>query len=65
MTLLLVAVAGWLVANVLFVVWMTHLSRRGQERRRAARGGVRHGLMAPGRESDARATAGQDGQAAA
>lgn len=65
MTLLLLAVAGWLVANALFVVWVTHLSRRGQERRRAARGDVRHGLMAKPRENDARATAGQDGQAAA
>lgn len=65
MTLLLVAVAGWLVANALFVVWMTHLSRRGQERRRAARGGVRHGLMTQERGTDARAAAGQDGQAAA
>jgi hypothetical protein len=65
MTLLLVAVAGWLVANALFVVGMTHLSRRGQERRRLTRGGVRHGLMTQERTTDARAAAGQDNQAAA
>jgi hypothetical protein len=64
MTLLLVAVAGWLVANVLFVVWVTHLSRRGQERRRASRGAGRHGLLSQERMTDAHA-AGQDNQAAA
>jgi hypothetical protein len=44
---------------------MTHLSRRGQERRRAARGGVRHGLLTQERATDARAAAGPDGQATA
>ena len=64
MTLLIEAVAGWLVANVLFVVWMTRLSRRGQERRRAVRAGVRRGLLTPERVTESRA-AGRDGQAAA
>jgi hypothetical protein len=64
MTLLIEAVAGWLVANVLFVVWMTHLSRRGQERRRAARGGIRRGVLTQERVTESRA-AGHDGQAAA
>lgn len=63
MTLLLEAVAGWLVANVLFVVWITRLSRRGQERRRADRGPAQHGLLAQERAVESRAT-GQD-QAAA
>jgi hypothetical protein len=64
MTLLLLAVAGWLVANALFVVWMTHLSRRGQEQRRATRDGARHSLLAQDRGADPRAAA-QDNQAAA
>jgi hypothetical protein len=64
MTLLLVAVALWLVANALFVVWVTHLSRRGQERRRATRDGLRHGLVTQERAADARAAT-QDRQAAA
>jgi hypothetical protein len=64
MIVLLEAVAGWLVANVLFVAWMTWLSRRGQERRRVARGEERHGLL--GRERLAEShSAGRDGQAAA
>ncbi|WP_157252004.1 hypothetical protein [Patulibacter americanus] len=63
MTLLLLAVAGWLVANVLFVVWVTHLSRRGQERRRATRDGGRRGVLTQERVTDSRA-AGQDHAAA-
>jgi hypothetical protein len=65
MTMLLEAVAGWLVANVLFVVWMTHLSRRGQARRLSATGNDRHGLLTAERAATDPRAGGRDGHAAA